>query len=347
MSAQSTYEDIEYVLAEIITEATGEPRVGRLERTIAKEALARLRELGLALSTPPADDVREALGGLSAPESEAMRDAREALEATMVTQELREALAGVIRNNLGRGTAREVADAILAAPGIEVRPHGTVTDAGSESPSRDDPEPWVDQDGHRWSTAKKDGYLSRGPSTFEFTFSPRFDVRPHGTVTPTVDEWSAQMDAERARQVEHGYDDAHDAEHGAAHLLNWAIDYARRGNNLAAATMVRCALRIPRGPITDAEVNEAVDIIAEEILEDESIDSLDLVLAKSAARRILAEVCPRGTVTAAEVEAAARAYAGDEMSAAEWEWAKTQPEVIEPYLTGMRAALKAAREARS
>lgn len=36
-----------------------------------------------------------------------------------------------------------------------------------------DPEPWVDQDGHRWSTAKKDGYLSRGPSTFTWEYQPR------------------------------------------------------------------------------------------------------------------------------------------------------------------------------
>jgi len=36
-----------------------------------------------------------------------------------------------------------------------------------------DPEPWVDQDGVRWSDAKKAGYLSRGPSTFEFSYEPR------------------------------------------------------------------------------------------------------------------------------------------------------------------------------
>ncbi len=83
------------------------------------------------------------------------------------------------------------------------------------------------------------------------------EVRPRGTVTPTPEEWAAQMDAERARQVEHGYDDAHDAQHGAAHLLNWAIDYARRGNNLAAATMARCAVRLPHGSVTDAEVERA------------------------------------------------------------------------------------------
>lgn len=45
----STYEEVEYVLAEIITEATGEPRVGRIERTMAKSALRRLREMGMSL----------------------------------------------------------------------------------------------------------------------------------------------------------------------------------------------------------------------------------------------------------------------------------------------------------
>ncbi|WP_228164593.1 hypothetical protein [Microbacterium testaceum] len=37
-------------------------------------------------------------------------------------------------------------------------------------------------------------------------------ARPRGTVTaPTVEEWAAQMDAERARQIEHGYIDAESA----------------------------------------------------------------------------------------------------------------------------------------
>jgi hypothetical protein len=44
------------------------------------------------------------------------------------------------------------------------------------------------------------------------------------------------------------------------------------------------------------------------------------------------------------VDVAARAYSGDEMSAEEWEWVKTQPEIVQPYLDGMRAALEAALE---
>lgn len=46
----SDYDHIEKVLAEIIVEVTGEPRIGRYERTAAKSALARLRECGMALA---------------------------------------------------------------------------------------------------------------------------------------------------------------------------------------------------------------------------------------------------------------------------------------------------------
>jgi hypothetical protein len=53
----------------------------------------------------------------------------------------------------------------------------------------------------------------------------------------------------------------------------------------------------------------------------------------------------QGPVTDAQVEAAALAYAGDDMSPEEWEWVKTRPEVVQPFLDGMRAALEAARDA--
>jgi hypothetical protein len=60
--------------------------------------------------------------------------------------------------------------------------------------------------------------------------------------------WTRKMDEEEKRQIEHGYDDAHDREHGVEHLLNWAIDYGRRGKNLEAATMTRKALWLIRNP---------------------------------------------------------------------------------------------------
>lgn len=80
---------------------------------------------------------------------------------------------------------------------------------------------------------------------------------------PTVEEWTAAMDAERVRQIEHGYDDAHDQEHGARHLLNWAIDYARRGKSLAASTMIRSALHLSPTEEDVERAAEALSIAAE------------------------------------------------------------------------------------
>jgi hypothetical protein len=47
-------------------------------------------------------------------------------------------------------------------------------------------------------------------------------------------------------------------------------------------------------------------------------------------------------ITEDMVERAAFAYAGDEMTAEEWAWVKTQDDVMRPYLDGMRSALEAA-----
>lgn len=51
----------------------------------------------------------------------------------------------------------------------------------------------------------------------------------------------------------------------------------------------------------------------------------------------------QGEVTDREIDAAARAYAGDELSDEEWAFLETQPEIFQPYLDGMRAALEAAK----
>lgn len=60
------------------------------------------------------------------------------------------------------------------------------------------------------------------------------------------------------------------------------------------------------------------------------------------ALRVLAKLRSPEEPSDAQVIAAARAYVGDEMSDEEWEWVQTQPDVIQPYLDGMRAALRAA-----
>lgn len=126
----SVYDDVEYVLAEIITEATGEPRVGRLERTLAKSALARLREMGLTLPTPPADDVREVLAltiaktfpGWSEDTSEPLHVGWSEALRLHAEQHSQRVNDECIRQG------RLYADAILSNDALEVRPRGTVTD---------------------------------------------------------------------------------------------------------------------------------------------------------------------------------------------------------------------------
>ena len=49
-----------------------------------------------------------------------------------------------------------------------------------------DPEPWVDQDGHRWSYGKRAAYLALG-STFEFAYRPRPRFRHQ--MLPGSHEW--------------------------------------------------------------------------------------------------------------------------------------------------------------
>lgn len=55
---------------------------------------------------------------------------------------------------------------------------------------------------------------------------------------PTVGEWVTQLVAERARQVEKGYTLEHDREYGYNHLINWALDYARRGKTVEASAIM-------------------------------------------------------------------------------------------------------------
>lgn len=62
--------------------------------------------------------------------------------------------------------------------------------------------------------------------------------------TPTMAEFIALMDAERQSQIELGWTDEHDEEMGVLHLLNEAIDYSRRGANVAAATLIRQAIMV-------------------------------------------------------------------------------------------------------
>lgn len=64
-------------------------------------------------------------------------------------------------------------------------------------------------------------------------------------MTPAEFKWAVHI--ERQAQVEKGYTAEHDDAKGAAHLVNQAIDYARRGKPLkAAAIMVALSEHLER-----------------------------------------------------------------------------------------------------
>jgi hypothetical protein len=156
---------------------------------------------------------------------------------------------------------------------------------------------------------------------------------PEPPTVASVEEWSAAMDAERQRQIEHGYGDAHDREHGPVHILNWAIDYARRGRVLEAATMMRSALHVlTPAPPTDDE-REAVAKVLRRMLEPiggEPVTNPEWIAAAIVSSEPWRNR-HRGPVTDEMVDAATAAY-------------EYECEVASPV--AMRAALEAAEATR-
>lgn len=79
----------------------------------------------------------------------------------------------------------------------------------------------------------------------------------------SVDEYGARLRDIRHHQVEKGYTPEHDDAHGLRHLLNWAIDYARRGRTDDSSAMMLAALEsldrgagvpvVVHGPLADME----------------------------------------------------------------------------------------------
>ena len=53
--------------------------------------------------------------------------------------------------------------------------------------------------------------------------------------------FNEQVRAERVRQVERGFDQAHDDKHGVDHLLRWAQEYSRRGERVKSDALVEAA----------------------------------------------------------------------------------------------------------
>ncbi len=54
-------------------------------------------------------------------------------------------------------------------------------------------------------------------------------------------EFHAAIVNERKRQIDKGYNAAHDAEHGLDHLLMWAQEYAAMGKVVQSMAMIEAA----------------------------------------------------------------------------------------------------------
>lgn len=63
-------------------------------------------------------------------------------------------------------------------------------------------------------------------------------ARRPAPVEVSADEWREAIHAERVRQVGKGYTVEHDQRSGPNHLIDWAIDYARRGKTVAVGAML-------------------------------------------------------------------------------------------------------------
>ncbi|GAB3292941.1 hypothetical protein [Pseudoclavibacter terrae] len=74
-------------------------------------------------------------------------------------------------------------------------------------------------------------------------------LEPEAREEPTVEEWTKLLYAERERQIAKGYTPEHDAAHGLRHLLNWALEYARRGRAVEASALVLSALQLPASAV--------------------------------------------------------------------------------------------------
>lgn len=91
-----------------------------------------------------------------------------------------------------------------------------------------------------------------------------------------AEQWAGQIAAERERQVEKGYDRAHDEQHGIDHVLRWAQEYGRLGKAVEAAALVEAAREMLNAPV-DAE--RVADMIWEAICGNEHVLTTDTLNA--------------------------------------------------------------------
>lgn len=281
-----------------------------------------LRDLLAALSTPPADDVRERVAGLSATESEAMCDARQALEATMAMQELREALAEVIEKaETGKFNTDSLIEEFLAEFSVK-RPYFDQADDVREA-TRSDIADEISGiqvgTGYESTTIGIDAALEAADA-----IRAAFEVRPRGTVTDA--ERDRATDA--VRTVLAGQEALHCTRVWEAwqHGTMSEDDFSQVADDEDAVAEI---------------VSAALGLVSPQPSEATEIPMFAGMLNALDALTIRPKVRPRRTVTDAEVEAAAEAICW----AAE---AESLPDVRmdmrAQYMREARAALEAARE---
>lgn len=93
-------------------------------------------------------------------------------------------------------------------------------------------------DPHVWHEALEDALDKVLPSVWHAAAGFRHTEVPE----PSAEEWADRIVAAREKAIVKGYTSEHDRKHGIRHLLNWAIDYARRGKSEDSSGLIAAAI---------------------------------------------------------------------------------------------------------
>jgi hypothetical protein len=130
---------------------------------------------------------------------------------------------------------------------------------------------------------------------------------------PTVEEWAARIRAARAKAIAKGYTPEHDAKHGVRHLLNWAIDYARRGKPEDSSGLVAAAMDLAEIAYAELErlrhVADTMSAVSTALRTRYASDSQAAYFMRQINAALEAVPEPQGEPSDAQVLSAARAFA--------------------------------------
>ena len=125
---------------------------------------------------------------------------------------------------------------------------------------------------------------------------------------PSVEEWVARVNAAREKAIAKGYTPEHDAKHGVRHLLNWAIDYARRGRPEDSSGLVAGAIDLADIAYAELErlrhVADTMSAVSEALRTRYASDSQAAYFMRQIDAALEAVPEPQGEPSDAQVEAA-------------------------------------------